>query len=256
MSGVVVDWKQIDPSKDFVFGAPKARKGSDGIMVSINVKDPTTGQLVPFVHQAPKLRIPFGVDQKSEKDYRCHFTMPGVAYDFNKGDYDGDEELVQYLKFMKAVDECVKQTAHKNSETWFKKKISIETIAEFYNPIMRDPKDPSQYSPNMKTKFLYNDRKGAFETIFHDQYHEPMEFEEVTKGCSAIPLIRAASVWFANKSFGLSLHVLKLAVFKSSTFEDFVIDTGCEPPAKKIRMASSCSTDGVPEEEETGETKD
>lgn len=241
----ILDWKKIDPERDFVFSMPKMRPDGDGTFVQLEVKDPDTGNLVPFIHQTPKLLIPFGVETKSEKDIICKFTFPGVTYDFGKGDFVGDEELVNYLKFLKSIDEHIVKVAHENSETWFKKKISLDTIREFHSPILKDPKDMTQYAPHFKTKLTPS---GKGRTQYYDQYGNEIDLD-VFKGYFAHALMNTFGVWFAGKSFGVSFRDNQLAVYKEDrNFTTFAIDTGL-PPAKKQRT----DEENVPEEVETAE---
>lgn len=243
MAPTIIDWRKIVPARDFVFSMPKTRPDGDGTFVQLEVKDPESGKLVPFIHQTPKLFIPFGVEEK-QNDLICKLTFPGVKYDFGKGDYTGEQDLIDYMHFLRSIDELLVSIAHEKSETWFKKKIGIETIKEFYSPILKDPKDLSQYAPHFKTKLV---QTGKNITQYYNQFGETIE-RDTFKSNFACALMNTFGIWFAGKSFGMSFRNNQLAVFQEDkNFTSFAIDTGFNS-AKRQRTEAEEET---PQQEPT-----
>ena len=122
MEPTIVDWKRVNPETDFLYtGGDKVQ--SQGLRsIKVSVKDPETGSYVPFIHQTPLMRLPFGITAQEIPNapvkYKCDLSFPNVKK--LDGTFHGDQELLDYLDFIKRVDAAHKKRALEQIKTWFK----------------------------------------------------------------------------------------------------------------------------------------
>lgn len=221
----IVDWSKIDILKHFVYHPPKQNQNG-GFKVKVEVIDPETGIKVPFIHQGPKLRIPFGFEHKQQGDTAlcyCTMTFPGVCQKPTSDEWSGDSEIVNYLEFIRSIENNNKRMAKEQCMTWFKKSISEDTISEFYHTSLRDPRDPKKYSPTFTTKIVTN---GENATKFFIDHTREIRLSDIQVGSEVIPLIEVDSIWFANKSFGMSFRVIQLGIVQRDKFVGCAINFG------------------------------
>jgi hypothetical protein len=230
----VLDWRKIDPARDFRFGTPKAgRSGHGGFSVKVEVIDPDTGRQQPFIHQAPPLSLPFGCSTKEAAHGTRHMAVlsfPTVRRDPTSGEYHGEGDTLEYMKFIQGIDIYNKQKAYDQCKSWFRKEQSEAVIDEFYfhNLYVGEKAMTGEFSPTFTTKIpFYRDE---FQTKFfrheNDGTNTVIKFSDISSGQrKVIPLLETTGLWFAGKQFGMSFRLLQLMVFVEDKFEGCVIMT-------------------------------
>lgn len=251
---IVLDWRRVSPESDFKFLPPRSNPQVSGIYsVSLQVRDPDSGEYVPFIHQTPKLRIPFGIsesDNSGKPKYSCDMSFPQVLQNAETEEFEGDEELVEYVKWLQRVDNSLKAAALEKVNEWFrnknkKKEFTAEDIDRLFFKNLKPSSRPQQYSPTFTTRLLYDMKKNAFETDFYglcNQKVKPMKYEELRAGMDVITILQAKSLWFAAGNFGLSYKVKQLVAYQRSEFQG---------PAFKIPGVVFEPAEAAPQEEET-----
>lgn len=176
------------------------------------------------------MRAPFGLSEPhaSNKDSTRR------AFDLS---IDSDKMLV----FLTSLDEKNKQAARDNSFAWFKKQLTDAEIDAFYTPIVK-PSSKPEYRPTVRTKVVV---EGTTTQVFVVTKETPStadspgtidevvegSIEDLSKGCRCIPIVECPSVWFAQKSFGMSLtasHILVWPMRHKRGLEAFSFANG--PP--------------------------
>lgn len=212
----ILDWQKIDPASDFKYNAqPTKGQNHDGYSIYMNVLDEDTGDEVPFIHQAPPLTLPFGIsgkDQNGRRAFKFQFNFPTVRYDPKKSIWTGDEEYVNYVKFIENIDSLNKKHVFDNCKLLFGgKQHSEEILDEFYchNLYSGEKCLSGEYSPTFSAKLIIRAEKMI--TKFFDGVKDPasgkhpsIEFEEgeegnaTWKGLKVIPLLKSTGLWFAG----------------------------------------------------------
>ena len=230
-----LDWKRVNPLTDLRYEATRSSGSHDGFSVRVECRDPDDGSWRPMIFQGPKMRIPFGLEDKQTPGglkYYCPLSFPTVKKD-GSGEYTVDaenEDALGFLKFMKQIDESNKAAALLQCKTWFKKDMNPDVLNEFYYHNLNTPKEEDKYSPTLQSKLIHNGTD--FGTDFWNQKREQIEYDSISKGLTVIPLIQTRGLWFAGKSFGMSLQVKQLVVFERDQFNGCAIDfdDGCGTP--------------------------
>lgn len=239
-----ISWEKIDPVVHFRYAA-KPLKGNkhDGYSIPLKVVDPDTGEETMFVHQAPELYLPFGINEKDvagKTQYRTVFSFPTVRYDTQSQDWIGKDTYVRYFNWIQSIDDYNKDHVHKNMKTWFpqSKEYKKEILDEFYfcNTWVGDKCLEGEYSPTFTTKLQV--RSDAIVTKFFNDAKEECTYDEIAdnkgKGLRVIPLLRATGIWIAGKNFGMSYQVIQMLFFRKDRFVGCAIDIGAAADAKSV----------------------
>jgi hypothetical protein len=221
---VILNWKNIK-TEDLHFDLPK-QSSHDGHSVRVTVLDKQTGKHVPFLHQTPKMNLPFGLSVR-EKKVQANLSFPGVRKVGSHYVSDDDEALA-YLDFMQKLDSFNKKKAEVNCSAamdektrWFRKELSAAVIEEFYFSNVKDAKDPSRYAPTVSTR-IFSDND-VLKADFYDEDGNTISPESIRAGCQVIALLESTGLWFSGKSFGMSFKVRQMMVFAASSFDGCAI---------------------------------
>jgi hypothetical protein len=166
-------------------------------------------------YDGPHMRAVFGVS--TPRDGQGDATRRAL---------DLSIESDELLSFLQSLDESNKRAAHTHSMDWWKRQMNETEIEAFYTPIVK-PSLKSEYRPNARTKIVVGAEKNNTQ-IFVVKRETPAKpdgtpatidecvpgtMDDITKGCKCIPIIEAPSIWFAQKSYGMSLTVTHLLVW-------------------------------------------
>lgn len=235
-----LDWTKIDIEKDFRF-SPMPVKGMshDGFTIYLKIFDRDSEQEIPFIHQSPPLIMPFGIkgrEQNGRLSYKIGFSFPSVRYDPTSQNWTGEENYVNYLKFIKGIDDFNKDHVFKNMKNWFpgSKSFSKEVLSEFYfsNLWISEKCRQGEYSPTFSAK-LISSAEGIVTNFFSNQLGsdgkpKSIKFEEdengAWKGLKCIPLLKASSLWFAGRNYGMSFQIIQMMIFFKEQFIGCAID--------------------------------
>jgi len=172
------------------------------------VQKTAKGQKIIFINlpsggkvrvQTPAMRAPFGVSTFND----AQTGSSSMSLDLSFNGHDENEKLDAFMKKCRALDEIVLQNAHDQSAELFGKTLSKEILQEFHRPVTRDPSDP-KYAPTVRLKVTPY-------TEVYDENHQRCDPECITKG-STVRAIIEPSFWIVNKSFGVSLRIVQLAI--------------------------------------------
>ncbi len=162
--------------------------------------------------QTPKLSAPFGVS--TFVDEKTGQVVESVDLSFKGMDTDPTVKL--FHDKMMSLNETILSKGVKESAQWLGKAMSRDVISEFYRSVVKEPKDP-KYSPTMKVKVspmappeVYNENR------------EKVGLDYVDKGSTVRAIIALRSVWFVNKTFGVTWQLVQLAVIdRPQVFKTF-----------------------------------
>lgn len=205
---------------DFAKTPAKTNKGSK--IVYVNFKD---GNRVRF--QTPIMTAPFGISSFDEQSGGKSYTLDGSFRN-----YDTNQVLADFLSKLRSLDNRLLEAAAENSREWFGKASSKDVLSELMRKLVREPNDP-KYAPTIRFK-VSTGQGGAPATMFFDENRNPVGMDYLVKGSSFRAIVEVSSVWFVQKSFGITLRVLQVAVtsrpanrvLESSNEFGFVDDEG------------------------------
>lgn len=225
---VNLSWENIIPEKHFTYSKIVQSSGHNGNQVKVTVCTDDTDVPHKFIHQTPKLRIPFGLQENDSPNgirYNASFSFPGVCKDEKTGKYTGgtDPKVLQYLEWMQSVESFNRQVARTECKDWFKKDLSMEVIDTLYHSNLFPAKDETKYSPTFKTNIMAkkvgDTQQTQFTTKFYNLDQEEITFNDFHNGDEVVALLETSGLWFAGKQFGMSFRILQILVFERDTFK-------------------------------------
>lgn len=209
-------------SVQFAKTVAKTNKGSK--IAYVNFDD---GSRVRF--QTPVLTAPFGISSFDEQSGGKSYTLDGSFRGF-----ENNKAIADFLAKMRSLDDRLLEVAAANSRDWFGKASSKEVLGELVRKLVREPNDP-KYAPTIRFK-ISTGQTGAPATLFFDENKNPVDMNYLVKGSSFRALVEVSSIWFVQRSFGITLRLLQVAVtsrpanrvFENSTEFGFVDGDGDE----------------------------
>lgn len=231
MSGPML-YSAFDPEK-IVFGRlDKIRTG--GKIVYIDYPGSRRVQI-----QTPTVSLPFGVNQP----YQDGGDVQSYSIDLSFRGCESSPYMRDFLDKMLKFDRVVLAKGVENSKEWLGKAMGPEIVAEFFRPLVREPKDP-QYAPTMKVKIPVV--SGVPSAAFFDENKAPVTMDYLIKGTRAKFIIEASSVWFVNKNYGVTWRLVQaLVVSRPSTSGaiGFVADAADEEAAEACGGGGEAGTE-------------
>lgn len=213
----IIHVKNIDLDR-ITFSEPKKNK-RNGINVNI-MYDGT-----PLKIQLPRLRVPFGAQPpygseskpESELQYQLEFSL---------GSLDDNKSIENCKDKLDELDEYIKKSAKKYCEEWFGDSTLTDSIIKiFYKNIVRVSKkvdkEGKPYAPTVRTKLplsLNTDSILIFDSdknVMNDTEESPTSLFK--KGDYVVPVVKFSSLWFMDKSFGVSGRLMQAQVFSGAT---------------------------------------
>lgn len=158
----------------------------------------------PVRIQTPDLYLPFGVgvytDEKTgEVTQSIDAAIKGI---------EDNPKVIKFHEVMNAIDDKILKTCVDKSVEWLGKSMTSEVIKEFFRPLVKPPKDP-KYSPLFKIKITQGTKPKLFDIAAPDV---PKDVDYIVKGSTARFIVTIPSVWFVNKTFGVSARLFQAAV--------------------------------------------
>ena len=139
---------------------------------------------------------------------------------------------------LSAVDEAVVAAGVHNAQAWFGKPLNEAGVRAMHTPLVIAPKR-EQYAPTVRTKVTVAEVE-TFVYLGNGRVRRATESatELVGKGAQVAVRATLSSVYFANKQFGVTLHVKQLLVMPSAEASS-ASAFGClleeEPPPKRAK---------------------
>ena len=186
------------PADIKVGGVEKTKKG--GKIVYLSNQDGSR-----ILLQTPAMPLPFGLTP-----YEVGGDIQSYSLDLSFRNADTDPKVQAFLDMVKGLDTFLVDLATERSEEWFGKKQSRELVAEFYRRVLND-KRAGEYPPTVKTKVSVN-AMGEPTAQFFDEERQPTTIDHLTKGSSIKTIVELSSVWFVNKTYGVTFRVSQAQV--------------------------------------------
>ncbi len=198
--------------------------------------------------QMPRMRTPFpvkcfvkaDVPDAEAQEIQDACARPNLEFDVS------DPELVAWGR---QLDAAVIAYVAENSPTLMKKQFSETMITEFYRPIMTESKT-GEYNPMMRTKFTKAGKYATKVSVVTDPgsedtplLHRPGTIRDIEPNDEVMGIVCVSSIWFQNKSMGVTLELLHALVFKqgSITNTEFQIEgvAGTQVDSAEPKVLSS-----------------
>lgn len=193
--------------------------------------------------QTASMAVPYGMnvfDKAGPAKYSVDLSFRGYE--------DGSNPKIKsFYDAMSALDEYMIDQGVKNSQSWFKSKLSRDVVQAFYTPIVRIAKDangnPKPYPPTLKISLKKRNGSDNFDVQAYDDQKRPYEgvpLEDLlVKGAQVTALIQCTGVWFAGSKFGLSWKAVQVRVDRlPESIRGFAFaDEGEEAPAPRRAAA-------------------
>jgi hypothetical protein len=166
--------------------------------------------------QTASMAVPYGMnvfDKAGPVKYSVDLSFRGYEDGSNK-------KIKAFYDAMTALDEYMIDQGVKNSQSWFKSKLSRDVVQAFYTPIVRIPKDANgnakPYPPTLKISLKQRKGSDIFDVQTYDDQKRPYEgvplSDLLVKGAQVTALIQCTGVWFAGSKFGLSWKAVQVRV--------------------------------------------
>ena len=163
--------------------------------------------------QTPKMRAPFGISTDKTNPFKKSLDVSFQGLDKNEG-------IKSFRSLIEKMDASIINYALNNSETFFKKKLTREVIAEYYYSGIKVSKK-KEYSDTFKFKVLFmkpnpekNLPNGKYLTTFWNPKGVEQTDTYLDKGDSVTCLIKPQMLWVANRSFGITWVCTQVRVHK------------------------------------------
>ena len=207
------EYSKVDISQ-FVYKSPqKNKKGGMNAYVDSSKDDPSNPKV-----QFPKCRCPFGLSDKKAD-----------AGEYARRNLELSADDQGMLEWIQKFDTQNIEVAAKNSETWFRKKLSFDALSTtlYRHCAQASQKDPDKYAPLVRVKvtesgknmtnvfIVYKDAKTG------EEKYKRGDFDALTKNCHVVPIVEVSGLWFVSKGFGCTLVATDLLVWPSEQEDEF-----------------------------------
>ena len=225
----VIKYSNFTPSSsNITFSEVKVNaKGGKKIYVSYDGS--------PIMVQLPKMGSPFGVNRSKFGEPTNLSGPPKCSVSF--GNMDEHPEFKELHEKLRKIEEIVKKEAQKNSNTWFKKKkMTMDTINEFFKSSIKQSKDKETNEPDRKYPdtfdFKIMDYGGNIQTTFFSSEKDPKtkkpneldssvySAHRALKGTQIKVILKLNSVWVVDKKFGCTWDAESMVVYPNKTLGD------------------------------------
>jgi len=165
--------------------------------------------------ESEALRSPYGL------------SKPREGQDETKRNLELVLESEEVINKLKEIDNHVKDYAHKNSKTLFRKDLTKVEIEAKYKSILKwkEPKDENEgYFYIIETA---NTEKQPPIKVVEDGKMRDETIASINAGCKVVPKIRLLFMWFMSDSFGITPQADKFIVFpgkKRKFLDDFILE--------------------------------
>lgn len=207
MSNIIL-FKNFDVSKISYDALSKNARGGNRSYLKYN-------GVPKLILQTPVVYAPFGLskfEEEGKNKYSIDISFRGM---------DEDPKIKLYHDKMAAFDNELIAEGVKNSKDWFGKKLTQDTIENFYKSIVKPSKEPTKYAPTQKFK-IENNRDGSPAVEVYNAKKERMDIQDIPKGAQLSAIIEARQVWFMNKnSYGVSWRLVQLMLQKSDKLSGY-----------------------------------
>lgn len=182
--------------------------------------------------QTPKARIPFGLNTLTTDDGSVRKSI-----DISFAGLEENQALQDLYNFIRELDDRTIDEATKNSEKFFKKKMSREVVQELYKPLIND-KSEGKYPATLRMKMMTNDQGHYTGSVFNAVDKTKVTEEMLTKGSHMAAIVSVQNLWVVNKLCGLTLKVEQIKVWPKPSLNEYAFDDSDDEEAEKVETTS------------------
>lgn len=140
--------------------------------------------------------------------------MPGQEDKRRALDLSIDSE--QLMAFLARLDKHNVAVAVKNSQEWFKKQLDHAQVESMYIPLVKQPPPDTKFKPTVRTKLKvneqYNSNVWLADGTANVEYRRGL-YTDIFKGSKCMAIVETSGLWFASRTFGMSLVVSDILVW-------------------------------------------
>ena len=213
--------EQVD-FNNVVFCQPRTNM-NNGRNVDIKYRNPQTGDLTALWIQTPKMRIPFGVGSSANFADSNRDKAPNFSIDLSlSGLRSGNNQAVaDFEQFCNKWDNMIVLAAAQNTQNWFGRERSENTIRELQKTLLKEPSN-MKYDPTIKIKLPRHQRNG-WTTMVFDQDNQPLTVDDLNVGDEAIAIFETKYLWFVGNQFGTSLEGKQFKSFHKEELKHCIV---------------------------------
>lgn len=165
--------------------------------------------------QTPILRLPFGLSQYEEAN-----GPPSLSFDASL-DQERDD-VVMFVEVLRQIEQIVVAHCKHLVRELFGNNTSPELVESLFKSPMRPSSQPDKYPPLLKIKvpdYVTADEKHPH---WYNSNHEEICIEDFRGANSEVKfIINLSSIWFVNKSFGISCKLWQACLVRAPTISKY-----------------------------------
>jgi hypothetical protein len=179
--------------------------------------------------QTPIFRLPFGLQEYPENG-----KPPSLSFEAS---LDQDRpDVVAFMDLMSQIEKAVQAHCKPMARELFGNNTSADMVASLFKTTMRSS-NPDKYAPLLKIKipqYVVDEvelREGGdlsapalrkTQPRFWNAQREEIQMEDFrVKHCEAMFIVNISSVWFVNKSFGISVKLDQARLMKTANISKY-----------------------------------
>ena len=235
-----------------------------------------------FRIQTPLAKVPFGLtigtkDEKKEGKKEKYMKGRGpkwsivsgekYSFDFN---VDGTPELEEFKKLVQEMDEKNIKYIHSQSEEWWKKKMSEESIRDMgYGSMIKEDKE-GEYPDRFKLKLpfyegkplfkLYDENNKKIDWVSHEEGKDPvLDWSWAQRGMHIEAIMECEGLWEVNKKVYCTWKALQIRFIPTEDLDECAFDDSGNGPAAaeddEVDSAVASKTKAKPKAKDEDDTK-
>ena len=180
-----------------------------------------------------KHRLRFQMSEDHHTNQQCAVygvSTPMPGQEDKRRSLELSIESPQLLAFLQQLDAHNIDVATKNSTEWFKRPLDRTQVEAMYVSMVKEPPPDKGYKHTVRTKIKMNERFDSNVWVMtrdgdDDQYRKG-DYLDITKSSKAVAIVETTGLWFASRTFGMSLVINDIMVWQSGKtggFGSFVL---------------------------------
>lgn len=196
-------------SVHFSTNVDKNKKGGNVVYLGMGPE----GKQRVFI-QTPPLPLPFGVSPYVD----ASGTTQSYSIDCSFRTAGTDPKVKEFMDRILEFDDVLLNLGVERSKEFFGKSYSKEMVSEFYRKLVKNSNP--EYPPVLKVKVPLVGGEPVAQ--FFDEYRNPVPIDYMTKGTVLRMIVEVSSIWFVNKTYGVTLKLVQAqAVARPNRMDGF-----------------------------------
>ena len=233
---------------------PKKNATGQGFNVNVGTVAHGGPDDKPTFQLIEAMQVPFGLEDGPEAKSRKKMELS----------IGRDSPIIQVAQ---RIDEFVVQYTTRKSVEFFKKQMTEDQVRTLFRPTVTLPEDPTRRAL-MRVKVNAEESKRPTNVLvaLNERQYAQGKLADIQQGCSMKVIFEIGGIWYAAKSFGVTLVAKNVLVYASKRgvcagIDDFSLPAGMElvsaaaalpppaPPAAAPPRAAAASGGAVEDEE-------